>query len=418
MTPSTILNIYLVLLVIEIVFSIVLDRLNLKHILTHSTKVPEYLKGAISEETYKKSVQYSTTKLRFSILATFFNGLVLFILVATGFFGDIDRYVNHIGFNVYGQAIVYLLLITLIFSILSLPFSLYSTFVIEERFGFNTMTFRLWIIDRLKSMVISAILLSILVSGLIWFMITAGDLWWVYGFLFIAFMQVFLIFVYPLWIAPLFNKFTELERGALKNKIEQIADLSGYKAKSIFVMDGSKRSKHANAYFTGFGTAKRIVLFDTLLQTLRDDQVVSVLAHEIAHEKLNHIKKSMALSLGLLLFGFYIIDLLLNYEPLFFAFGFDRTSYHGALVLFSFASAPVTFWLSPLFSMLSRIHEYEADAFAIKLVKTANDLKTALVELSKKSLSNFTPHPLYSFFHYSHPTLHERIKAMEAVDVT
>ncbi len=417
MTPSLILNIYVVLLLLELSFSLVLDWLNVNFIKTNSTTVPEYLKDSIDEETHKKSVKYSLVKLKFSMVSTLINGGILLALVLSGSFGLLDNWIVGLDLNIYGEGVLYFLIFSLSFYFLSLPFSLYSTFVIEESFGFNKTTPKLWIFDQIKSILISSIFLVLMVAGLLWFMSTTGDRWWIYGFIFVATIQLFLVYIYPLWIAPLFNKFTELSDEELKNKIQEVTKKAGYKAEAVFVMDGSRRSKHANAYFTGFGKGKRIVLYDTLIETLNENQLLSVLAHEIGHEKLNHIKKGLLMSLAILLVGFYIINLLINYEPLFFAFGFDRTSYHGALVLFSFASAPITFWLSPLFSRLSRIHEYEADSFAVKIMNSITGLKTALVELSKKSLSNFTPHPLYSFFHYSHPTLHERIKAMEGIDV-
>ena len=414
---SSILIIYTALFLIQFVFSLYLDFLNYRHIQAHSNSAPEYLKGAISDQVYKNSVQYSLTKIQFSVFSTVINSSILLALVVSGSFGYLDIWIQQFNFNVYLQAIFYLLIVSLFFLVIGIPFSLYSTFVIEERFGFNKTTFKLWCQDQVKSLILSSILLSLIVSALVWFLQVAGDLWWIYAFIFITGFQLVMIFIYPIWIAPLFNKFTPLDDSELKEKIEKVAKGAGYQAESVFVMDGSKRSQHANAYFTGFGKAKRIVLYDTLINLLSHDQLLAVLAHEIGHEKLNHIKKSMALSFVIMFFTFYLIDLLMTSLPFFEAFGFNRVCYHGAFVIFSFASAPVSFWLAPLFSFLSRKHEYEADSFAVNTMHSKEGLMTALIQLSQKSLSNFTPHPLYSFFHYSHPTLHERLNAMEALHV-
>jgi len=221
------------------------------------------------------------------------------------------------------------------------------------------------------------------------------------------------MYVYPVWIAPLFNKFTPLAEGALRDTIFAVAEKVGFKTSGIFVMDGSKRSSHGNAYFTGFGKNKRIVLFDTLIENLGDAGTVAVLAHEMGHQKKNHIKKLLCLSLLIMLVGFWILSLLINYLPFFEAFGFKQTSYHGALIIFSFAAAPVTYFLSPLISVLSRRFEYQADRFAVAATGNGTDLTEALLALSKKNLSNLTPHPWFSFFHYSHPTLHERLRAIQ-----
>ncbi|MDQ7053425.1 MAG: M48 family metallopeptidase [candidate division KSB1 bacterium] len=275
------------------------------------------------------------------------------------------------------------------------------------------MTWKLFIIDGLKSLVLSLVLLAPLFWGLFWFMDKTGNYWWLYAFGFLAGFQLLMVYLYPTVVAPWFNKFTPLPDGSLKEKILHLVQKVHFHTSGIFVMDGSKRSKHSNAYFTGLGRVKRIVLFDTLVDNLEEDQVVSVLAHEIGHEKKHHIKKGLALSLASMLAGLWILSLLLHYPSFFQAFGFSGPSYHAAIILFGFCSGPFTFFLTPLGSILSRKYEYEADRFAVEAMGTARGLIGALLKLSKDNLSNLTPHPLYSFYYYSHPTLAERIAAME-----
>jgi len=225
--------------------------------------------------------------------------------------------------------------------------------------------------------------------------------------------QLVLSVIYPLLIAPIFNKFTALEDMDLKKSLNLLAEKLSFKTTGIFVMDGSRRSAHSNAYFTGVGKSKRIVLYDTLISILNPSQISGVLAHEIGHYKKHHLLKGLILSFVMITLGFYAVNLLMNYLPLFEAFGFTRVSYHGILVILGFASGPFTFFITPLFTMWSRKHEYEADAFAATNTEYGNDLKEGLIIMSKENLSNLTPHPLYSFYHYSHPTVAERIKAID-----
>ncbi|MDZ4786101.1 MAG: M48 family metallopeptidase [bacterium] len=414
MNAQIILTIFIVFFIVEFLFSLYLDFINLNFISINSKKIPEYLRGEIDEDTYRKSTEYSRAKLKFGMFMKVVDTIIIFPIIVLGGLGWWDSLIHNYGFEGSLRGVLYFLSLSLVFYVLGIPAALYSTFVLEEKFGFNTMTFKTWIFDQIKSLIISGILFSLLLSGLFWFMSATGDLWWVWAFIFVATIQLTLVFVYPILLAPLFNKFTPLSDDGLKEKILSVAKLGDFKAEGIFIMDGSKRSKHANAYFTGFGKIKRIVLFDTLIKALSESQILSVLAHEIGHEKLGHMKKGLALSLVMLFITFFFISIMMNYMPFFEAFGFESNSNHAGLAIFSFASAPITFWLGPLFASLSRKHEYEADRFAAKIMGTFETLKAALIKLSKESLANFTPHPLYSFFHYSHPTLSERIKAMES----
>lgn len=242
-------------------------------------------------------------------------------------------------------------------------------------------------------------------------------MWWIIASAGIIGFQLFISLIYPVVIAPLFNKFTPLEDGELKETLSTMAVQNNFEVKGIFVMDGSKRSSHSNAYFTGFGKSKRIVLFDTLISELTPPQLSGVLAHEIGHEKKHHLLKGLGLSFFITLLVFFAADQLINYLPLYRAFGFTGISYHAILVILVFCTGPFTFFITPLFSVWSRKHEYEADRFAVKACGNRDDLKQGLIILAKENLSNITPHPLYSFFKYSHPALGERLRAIDSAPV-
>ena len=413
MSASQILILYLILFALEYLWETFLTWLNMRHVKAHAEAPPAAFREVVDGETYRKSVDYTLTRSRFGLVRNTASSLFLLFIILSGTLGRMDDLIARWPLHPYLHGIVYIFALSWMFSLFNLPFTLYSIFVIEERFGFNKMTWKLFIIDGLKSLVLSLVLLTPLLWGLFWFMDKTGNYWWLYAFGFLAGFQLLMVYLYPTVIAPWFNKFTPLPDGSLKEKILQLVQKVHFRTSGIFVMDGSKRSKHSNAYFTGLGRVKRIVLFDTLVDNLEEDQVVSVLAHEIGHEKKNHIKKGLALSLASMLAGLWILSLLLHYPPFFQAFGFSGPSYHAAIILFGFCSGPFTFFLTPLGSILSRKFEYEADRFAVEAMGTARGLVGALLKLSKDNLSNLTPHPLYSFYYYSHPTLAERIAAME-----
>jgi len=268
----------------------------------------------------------------------------------------------------------------------------------------------------LKGVAISAVIGIPVLIVLFWFMDRTGPFWWIWAFAAMTVFQIVMSILAPLVIAPLFNKFTPLPDGSLKDRINDLASRLGFRTRGIFVVDSSKRSRHTNAYFTGLGRAKRIVLFDTLVSSHTEEEIVSVLAHEIGHEKRHHVRNGLLLSAAVSLVGFWILSLLLHWTPLYEAFGFAQPGYPALLVLLAFCSPPFTFWLQPLFSLRSRRQEYEADRFAVKGVGSAAGLKSALLRLSRDNLSNLSPHPLYSFFHYSHPTLAERIAALDRAE--
>jgi STE24 endopeptidase len=322
---------------------------------------------------------------------------------------------DRLGHGAWGKA-MFLLATSIVLSIPGLPLQWYHQFRLEERFGFNTTTQKIWWMDRLKGVVLGVLIgfpLLILVLKLVeW----TGTLWWLWAWgVLLAFQMIMLVFA-PVLIMPLFNKFTPLQEGSLRTRLLELAKRTGFRAQSIQVMDGSKRSRHSNAFFTGFGNFRKIVLFDTLIQQLEDEELEAVLAHEIGHFKLKHIPRTLVLSALGSLMGFYIVSILAGQTWLYQAFGF-QPDIAIALLLFALLSGLVTFWFSPLAHWWSRRNEYQADAFAAKVMRRPQPLIGALRKLNEKNLSNLTPHPIYSGFYYSHPGLLERERALLATSV-
>ena len=317
----------------------------------------------------------------------------------------------------HAQGLIFCFGVALVFSIASFPTDLYSTFKLEARFGFNKTTWKLYLTDKLKGLLLGILIGLPFLWVVLWLMEATGSYWWIWTFFFVSGFQLLMVIVYPTLIAPLFNKFELLPEGELRNRILHLAEQVGFKTNGIFSMDGSKRSAHSNAYFTGIGKAKRIVLFDTLIAQMTIDQGLAVLAHEMGHYKMKHIRRMLVVQTVFLFFGLYILSLLVNFRPLFAAFGLDNPSNAAALVLFSLLSGPVTFYLGPLINLLSRKHEYEADRFAVETLRNRRPMEEALINLTVKNLSNLTPHPWYSAYHYSHPTPTERIGAIRAISV-
>jgi STE24 endopeptidase len=418
MTPVFILILYLVLFGLQYVWETFLIILNTAHVKKNRSVIPEFVRNVITPEQYEKSVDYTITKSKFVLISNTASSLFLLAVILSGSLGIIEQWLSSFNIESYTHGVLYILIISLAFRLFELPFSFYAQFVIEEHFGFNKMTKKLFFFDLLKGILISLIIFVPLLYLLFFCMDKAGDFWWIIAFFVFTLIQFILMLVYPAVIAPLFNKFTPLEEGSLRDKINSLAEKLKFKTKGIFMMDGSKRSAHSNAYFTGLGKVKRIVLFDTLIRSLGEEELVTVLGHEIGHEKRRHTLKMLVLSLIGSLLGFWILSLLLTCAPFFQAFGLDGPSYHAVLVLILFCSGPFTFFLTPLGSLLSRKFEYEADRFTIKATGDAEHYKNALLTLYKENLSNLTPHPVYSFYHYSHPTLLERIRAIDAFTET
>ncbi len=414
MTAGTVLAIYLAFFAAEFLFESGLTCLNVNHIKKNREKVPEQLSGYFSREYLVRSADYTLAHARFSLVSAPFQAAFVLLIVTTGFMGIVNGWIAGWGLPVIIHGVIYVFFFGLLFSVFSIPFSLYSQFVIEEKFGFNRMTVGLFFIDELKSLVLSAVIGFPVLLGLFGLIKAAPSIWWVWGFVLVTAFQLLMTVLYPVVIAPLFNKFTPLEEGSLKEKLESLAQRLSFRTKGIYIMDGSRRSAHSNAYFTGFGKAKRIVLFDTLVEKLSENQITAVLAHELGHEKLKHVLKRFIISTLVTFASFFLLSLLLQFEPLFHAFGFTDPCPHCLFIIVAFCSGPFTFFFKPLLTSWSRKHEYEADRFAVNATGEYQSLAEALVTLGKENLSNLTPHPLYSFYHYSHPSLGERVGALKA----
>ena len=419
LSMNEILILFTLLLFLKLCTSSVLDLINLNYVRAHSAKVPEGFRDFIDLPTYRKSVEYTIAKTRFGLVNEFYDALILAVVVLTGFLPWLyTGFSSVLGYSVWGQALV-LFAVVMLLGLASLPFDWWGTFRLEERFGFNKSTQTLWVVDKVKGLVLGLVIGYPLLVLLIYLVNSAGNLWWVWGFTVFFLFQLIMVVAYPMFIMPLFNKMEPLEEGELKDRLFDLADRTGFKAKTILVMDGSKRSGHSNAFFAGFGRFRRIVLFDTLIEQMSHEELEAVLAHEIGHYKKGHIPKMIMLS-ALLTFGMFALLGWLASGTWFaeaFLFSADAAAYFvPVLLLFVLLKELLTFWLSPLSSILSRKHEYEADAFAREAMDSAKPLVKALRKLHKENLSNLTPHPVYSRFYYSHPTLLERESALNSIN--
>lgn len=407
------LTLILVLLVLKTAAEIWLSLLNRKRVLEEAGDVPVAYKDFIDEETYDKSVSYTLAKNRVEVLETLFDAAVLAVVLLSGILPWLwATGTGTLGNGVWGQA-ASLFLVFMILGLTGIPFEWYRQFRLEERFGFNKSTIRLWIVDKIKGTLIGALLGIPVLAFLVW-LVGLTQFWWLWGFAGLVVFQLLMVVLYPMFILPLFNKFEELPEGSLRKRLIELGDRTGFRARTILVMDGSKRSGHSNAYFTGFGRFRRIVLYDTLVEQMKERQLESVLAHEIGHYKLGHIPKLLLLSSVSLFISFLVLGWLQKSAWFVEAFGFVATGEIGPVILlFGLLAGLVSFWITPLTNVLSRKHEYEADDFAKRALD--NDpmpILEALRILSEKNLSNLTPHPVYSAFYYSHPTLLEREQAL------
>ncbi|MGC6456095.1 MAG: M48 family metallopeptidase [Coraliomargaritaceae bacterium] len=416
---NTVLVVSVALLILKTVVSLLLDALNSSHSRKHAGEVPEAFRGFVDKESYSRSIEYTVAKTRLGMINDLFDAIILAVILLSGFLPWVySLTTSWFGYGIWGQSLV--LLVTLfILSIPGLPFEWWHTFRLEGRFGFNKSTLGLWLSDKGKGLLLGTLLGCPLIALLLFLVQSAGTYWWVWGFAVFFLFQIVMLVAYPMFIMPLFNKMEPLEEGPLKDRLFALATRTGFLAKTILKMDGSRRSTHSNAFFAGFGKFRRIVLYDTLMEQMNEEELEAVLAHEIGHYKLGHIPKMVALSAVSGLFMFGALGWLAAspwFAQAFFFNEVDATRFVPVLLLFILLSGLISYWLSPLSSRLSRKHEYEADAFARDAVGTATPLVSALRNLHEKNLSNLTPHPLYSAFHYSHPTLLERESALLRTD--
>ena len=404
---------FLAMLLISTFMRLYLSQRQINYVSQHRAKVPDSFAENISLEDHQKAADYTTAKVKFGRLPLFYEVALILFWTLGGGLQWLDQNILTLDLHPILTGITVILVFTFISSILDLPFSIYSTFVIEEKFGFNRTTIKTLISDMLKGSLLGLAIGVPLIYIILWLMEQAGDQWWLYTWLVISAFSLFMMWVYPTWIAPIFNKFEPLEEGDTLNRITRLLQRCGFNSNGIFVIDGSKRSSHGNAYFSGFGRNKRIVFFDTLLKMLSDDELEAVLAHELGHFKKKHIIKGILISFATTLVGLALLAWLMKAEWFYTALGVTQTSTYMALLLFTLIMPVFTFVFQPLFSIFSRKNEFEADAFAAEQTD-AKYLINALVGLYRENASTLTPDPLYSAFYDSHPPAPVRIAHLNA----
>lgn len=411
MESSTLLYIILLIISVNFILEQWLDYINMKR--QHAV-LPEALKGIYDEEKYVRSIAYQKTQTRFSFLTSTISFIVFFTVVLSGFFGILDSWLRGFFDNEIGLALAFFGVLYFVSDWLSLPFQLYSTFVIEERFGFNKTTPRIFLMDKLKGYLVTLVLGGGVLFIFIWLILTIGKDFWLYFWAISAVLMVLINMLYTSVIVPIFNKLTPLAEGELKDAIEQYGHQVGFPIDNIFVIDGSKRSSKANAFFSGIGKRKKVVLYDTLIEGHTKEELVAVLAHEVGHYKKKHILTGMVLSIAQVGIMLFILSFLIFNPALSEAMGASQLSVAINLVVFGILFSPISMITGLLMNVISRKNEFEADAYAA-LTYDGTALQSALKKLSVNNLSNLLPHPLYVFFHYSHPPLLQRLQAIETV---
>ena len=397
-------------LLLEFVLNLIADLMNLK---TLSSELPKEFNSVYDAEKYRKSQEYTRTNTRFGFVTSGFDLLVLLVFWFAGGFNFLDTIVGNWHLHPIWTGLIYIGILMAVRMLLSLPFSIYATFVIEERFGFNKTTPVVFITDLLKGLALSIVIGGPLLAGILAFFQYAGTWAWLYGWILSVVFILFIQYIAPTWIMPLFNKFSPLEEGELKERIFSYAQSVVYPLAGVFVMDGSKRSTKSNAFFSGFGKNKRIALFDTLIEKHPVKEMVAILAHEIGHYKLKHILKGMIISMLHTGVVFFLLSLFLSRKGLFDAFFMDRMSVYTGLIFFGMLYAPIELILSIFMQAFSRRHEYQADRFAASTTRDPESFIGALKTLSVHNLTNLTPHPFYVFLNYSHPPVLQRIRALK-----
>jgi len=379
-----------------------------KHVAEHRPAVPSEFTESITLEEHQKAADYTQAKGSFGRKELLISTVLLLVWTLGGGLAWLDGLWSEAGLSEIFKGTAVIISFMLISSLIDIPASLYRSFVLEEKFGFNKLTIKTFLGDLLKGALLSIVIGVPLILLILWLMNTAGSLWWVYAWLAITAFSIIMMWAYPKFIAPIFNKFTPLESGEVLDRITTLLERNGFNSQGVFMMDGSKRSSHGNAYFTGFGKTKRIVFFDTLLKQLTPTQIEAVLAHELGHFKHKHVLKGMLVSMTMTLVGFAVLAYLMKQQWFYTQLGVDNQTTYMALLLFILVSPVFTFFIGPIMSWWSRKHEFEADAFAAK-ESSAEELISALVGLYKKNAGTLTPDPLYSAFYDSHPPASIRI---------
>jgi len=409
---NTYLIVYICIYLTSFALYIAIERINFNYLKKYGQKAPVAFEGMIDEKELQKISRYTTDNIRFKLFQTSISKIIFLYIILSGILPWLAESLAQMNFLIAG--LIFFAVIGLIEVLMGLPFDYYHSFVIEDRYGFNTKTLKIWLSDLAKSMLVLIILGTFLVSALLLMVTYAEQSWWIWAWVIFLLFQLIMTILYPTVIAPLFNRFTSLEDSELKDGIKRLAKTEGIDIKGIYQMDATRRTRHTNAYFSGMGKAKRIVLFDSLIRSHGQDEILAILAHEIGHLKKNHIKKQLIVVSVVSLFLFFLASKLLTWEVMYNSFGFSNMSCYVGLFLVGILWEPATFFMSPIGMAISRKFEREADFYSLGILKTAKPLSTALKKMAKENLSNLNPHPLYVFFNYSHPPLLERIEYLEA----
>jgi STE24 endopeptidase len=408
-------NLLLILFLLLVAFRYWLRSLNLSYLKLHGHTVPPEFEGAVDPALLARISDYTLENSRFGLIESVFDNIVLIVFLFGGLLGAYDRWISSLTGSFLGNGVLFVLVLMAAQTVLGIPFSLYRNFRIENKYGFNTMTAKVWFSDLVKGLAIGSVISTVMVLGALWLVTLSRGLWWLWVWLFFLIVSIFLMYLSPVLIEPLFFKFEPLKVEGLEERIRSLMEKAGLRVSRVFQVDASRRSKHSNAYFTGIGKVKRIVLFDTLLQQMSQEEILAVLAHEVGHWKKKHVLKRIVMTEAMAFCGLFISFLLLRAEWLPGLVGLSDASFYARVVILGFLSSIVMFPLTPLWSFLSRRDERESDRFAVELTGGAGAMASALVKLSKENLSNLHPHPLYAAFYYSHPPVVERVRSLNAV---
>ena len=412
------MNTYAIIILATLLLSYILDLitelLNLKAL---RDELPTEFSDVFDQEKYRKSQEYTRVKTRFGLISATFSLIVTLVFWFSGGFNWLDMLVRQWGFSEIFTGLFYIGILLIANTVLNLPFSIYSTFVIEARFGFNKTTPKTFVLDMLKGLLLGVVIGGALLGGILAFFQFAGANAWLYCWIAVTLFTIFMQFIAPTWIMPLFNKFTPLEDGELRREIMNYAQKVHFPLDNLFVMDGSKRSAKSNAFFTGFGKHKRIALFDTLIEKHSIAELVAILAHEIGHYKKKHILQGMIISILHTGVMFFLLSIFLNHSGLFDAFYMENMSIYAGFIFFGMLFSPISEILGIFMQMFSRKNEFEADQFAAETTQNSSNMISALKKLSANNLSNLTPHPFYVFLNYSHPPVLERIRALRSLQL-
>jgi STE24 endopeptidase len=408
------LIIIIVFLLLSFTISSISDYLNAKNI---KENLPDEFVGYYDEEKYKKSQNYLKDRTKFSFISSLTSLIISIIFILIGGFNYVDLFARSFGYGEIVTGLIFVAALYLLLEIIGIPFSAYSIFVIEEKYGFNKTTIKTFISDIIKNLILTAVIGLPIFAVIVMFFVKYDSLAWIYASITVILFELLITFIAPVFIMPLFNKYIPLEDGELKTELEKYAKEQNFKMKGLYKMDGSKRSTKTNAFFTGFGKFRRIVLFDTLIAKHTTQELVSVLAHEMGHYKKGHIHKMMIMSFLNTIIIFFLLSLFIGNEGLFAAFKMQNISVYATLIFFGFLYTPISMFLSVLQNIISRKHEYEADKYSVTTYKNPEAMIEALKKLSVDNLSNLTPHKMKVFMEYSHPTVLDRIKAIRNIKI-